>query len=168
MKLLILGAGTHGRVVQETAESTGAYEQTDFLDDRAPDAIGKLADYEHFRGTYGHAIAALGKNDLRSEWLSKLEQAGYSLATLIHPTAYVSPSASLEAGVVVLPLAAIHTRAIIQKGAIIGIGSLVDHDATVCEYSHINTGAIVTAGCTVKSLTKLEAGAVCSDNPINL
>lgn len=68
----------------------------------------------------------------------------------------------------VLPLAAIHTKAVIQKGAIIGIGSLVDHDATVGEYSHINTGAIVTAGCTVKSLTKLEAEAVCSDNPINL
>ena len=40
-KILIIGAGGHGRVVKEVAEACG-YKKVDFLDDNSSDAIGKM------------------------------------------------------------------------------------------------------------------------------
>ena len=46
MKLLILGAGGHGKVVKEVAEATGRYEKIDFVDDHSNIAVGKVSDLE--------------------------------------------------------------------------------------------------------------------------
>jgi hypothetical protein len=48
--LLIIGAGSHGRVVAETAEVCG-YDKIDFLDDNSRNAIGKKI---HLRGFPDH------------------------------------------------------------------------------------------------------------------
>lgn len=41
---------------------------------------------------------AFGNNELRLSWLDKLEQAHIPVMTLVHPTAYVSPTAKVEPG----------------------------------------------------------------------
>ena len=40
-KLLIIGAGGHGKVVAEVASACG-YDNVKFLDDNSPEAIGKI------------------------------------------------------------------------------------------------------------------------------
>lgn len=56
MKLLILGAGGHGKVVKEVAEAmchdsgNQFYTGIDFLDDNAPEAVGKISDLEKLCG----------------------------------------------------------------------------------------------------------------------
>ena len=47
--LLILGAGQHGRVAKEIAETMDCYSKIDFLDDLAECAIGKLSEYKNFK-----------------------------------------------------------------------------------------------------------------------
>lgn len=44
-RLLIIGAGGHGKVVAEVAADIG-YEHIDFLDDTAQEAIGKVSELE--------------------------------------------------------------------------------------------------------------------------
>lgn len=54
-RLLILGAGGHGKVVREVAlslldiDGNPVYESVDFLDDNSVDVIGKIADLEKYR-----------------------------------------------------------------------------------------------------------------------
>ena len=158
MNLLIIGAGGHGRVVKEVAQTMNKYNRIDFLDDNSELAIGKCDEYIGFRDDYTYAFVAFGSNELRSKWTEKLREAGFEIPTLIHPTAYVSPTADIEPGVVVLPKAAINSNAVIKQGSIIGMGSLIDHDVAIDEFCHINTGTIVKANCTVKSYTKIDAG----------
>ena len=107
-KLLILGAGQYGKVAKEIAESIGEFSEIAYLDDNSPLAIGKLNEYEKYSDLFDVAIVAIGIGALRIEWLEKLEKAGFEIPVLIHPTAYVSPSAVIGKGRVVRALAVFH------------------------------------------------------------
>lgn len=157
--ILILGAGGHGAVVAETAAACG-YSRIAFLDDASPEALGKLSELERFRPEFSEAIVAIGNNRFRAELQRRLEGAGFCLPALIHPTAYVSPTARIEAGTVVEPKAIVNAHAHVGEGCIVSVGAIVDHDTEIGGWSHVNAGAIVKAGGTVMPFTKLEAGEV--------
>lgn len=160
MNLLIIGAGGHGHVVKEIAQALGIYKKIDFIDDGSDIAIGTCKELKRFKESYTDAFVAFGDNALRHTWFLKAKELGYHIPALVHPRAYVSPSAIIEEGVVILPNAVINTRAKLKAGTIIGIGTLIDHDVTIGEYCHINSGAIVMAGSHIKNLTKADAGEV--------
>lgn len=155
--LLIIGAGGHGQVVAECAEACG-YKKIDFLDDNHPDAIGKIDQIDAVANNYDGVIISIGSNEIRRELIIRVQIINAPLTTLIHPRAYVSPTATVGSGSIVLPGVVIHTNAIIGKGCIISIGALIDHDAIVEDFSHINTGAIVGAG--KRASGKVEAGMI--------
>jgi UDP-N-acetylbacillosamine N-acetyltransferase len=159
MNLLILGAGGHGKVVAEIAEDIG-YDKIAFLDDNSSEAIGKIDDFSKFKGLYENAFVGIGNNRLRGEWINKLQECGYTVPTLIHPSAYVSRTATVGIGTVVEPKAVVNANSCIGDGCIISVGAIVDHDVEIGEYCHINAGAIVKAGGTIESFRKLEAGEV--------
>lgn len=161
--LLILGAGGHGRVVKETAKAIGSFNKIDFLDDNSNIAIGACNDYEKYINQYSYAFVAFGNHDLRMNWMNVLIQVGFKIPTLIHPTAYISPSSIIGEGSFVGVGAIINTNVVVEKGCIIGIGALIDHDSIVSEYCHINTGAIVKSGSRIHSFIKVDAGIVYSN-----
>ena len=72
-RLLILGAGGFGHMIQETARLLG-YEEVVFLDDavKGADVIGKCCDYKAFLNEYDTAAAALGDSGMRLYWTEKL------------------------------------------------------------------------------------------------
>lgn len=159
MKLLILGAGGHGKVVAEVAADCG-YDEIAFLDDHNAEAIGPVSSYAQYVTKFDAAFVGIGNNAVRCELLEKLSAAGFEIPVLIHPTAYVSPTATVGAGTVIEPKALVNTNADISKGCIISVGAIVDHDTVLGRCCHVNAGAIVKAGGRVESLEKLEAGQV--------
>ena len=161
-RLLILGAGGFGQVVKELAEELGIYYGIAFLDDAAQgaDVLGKLDDYEKFLGEYTHAIVAMGNNALRLAWLDKLEQAGYLLPVLRSPFAWVSGSAVVEKGCILLPFAQVGAHAWVERGCILNTGSIVDHNCALEPGCHICLNSVVKNQAKVPSCTKVEAGEV--------
>ena len=157
-KLLILGAGQYGMVAKEIAEATGDYTAIAFLDDNNPIAIGKLQDYEKYASEYDAAIIAIGNAVLRLDLLEKLEQCGYQIPVLIHPTAYVSPSAEIAAGSFIEPMTVIHTEVVIGKGCIISAGTIVNHNSKIGSGCHLNCGTIVASNSKVQDQTKTQYG----------
>ena len=186
--LLILTAGGHGQVVGETAACVG-YEKIGFLDDGkelgaavggggcngngcqpnvgAPigKVIGGTGDVDRFlaSGEYDAVFPALGNNSARQKWMEEREvlvRGRSGVPTLVHPTAWVSPSAKLGPGVIVEAMAVVNANVVVGPGTIIGIGVKVDHDAVIGECAHIDAGAIVHARGKVNDLAKVEAGAV--------
>ncbi len=156
MRMVILGAGGYGRTVADIAEQIG-YTAL-FLDD---------ADKEHPLSSFYQYIncdtvfaIAFGNNDLRLQWIEKLEKAGAKVSSLIHPTAYLSPTAIVQDGVVILPNVTINTNVIIEKGCIINLGAIIDHDCVIEKGCHICIGAIIKGENRIKSKTKIEAGTV--------
>ena len=157
--LLIIGAGGHGKVVKEIAEALG-YNNIAFLDDNSPEAIGKTSDSKAFLDDYQEAFVGIGNNKFRGELLARLEQEGFTIPVLIHPTAYISKTATIEKGTVVEPKAIVNANSKVGIGCIISVGSIVDHDAVLEDCVHVNAGAICKAGSFVAKETKLEAGQV--------
>ena len=161
-KIMIVGAGGHGKVVAEIAQDCG-YGQIAFLDDNSTEAIGKVNELERFVQLYPEAFVAIGNNEVRGNILTLLKNAGYEIPTLIHPTAYISKTAKIGSGTVVEPKAIVNTNAKIEEGCIISVGAIVDHDTQVGCCVHVNAGAVVKAGTSMKAYQRLDAGMVWSD-----
>lgn len=159
-KLLIIGAGGHGKVIRELAESTGVYDAIDFIDDNSVTAIGRVDDLEKFRSKYQNALVSIGNNELRAKLYKKIVELGYEIPILIHSTAYISESCQIGRGTVVEPKAIINSNVLIGEGCIISPGTIIDHDVVLGEYVHANSGSIIMAGSTVDSFSKIDAGCV--------
>lgn len=166
MKLLILGAGGHGQVVKEVAEAMKddwgqpLYDKIDFLDDENERAIGRLEEVAQYLRDYDEAFVGIGNNQLRKQCMEVLEDLGFSIPVLIHPSAYVSNSAVIEKGVVIEPKVIVNANTQISKGTIVSVGAIVDHNTQIGPYCHINAGAICKAGSQIPEEGKLDAGEV--------
>ena len=161
-KLLILGAGGYGRTIADVASQLGCYSSIAFLDDgqSGPDVLGKCHEYALFADETTQVYPAFGNNTVRLQWIRRLEESGVSVPVLVHPKAYVSPKASLEAGTVVLPMAVVNTGSRLEKGCIVNIGVLIDHDCVIEEGCHLAPGVVIKAENRIPAGMKIESGAV--------
>lgn len=157
--LLIIGAGGHRKVVAEVAEDIG-YKHIAFLDDNAPEAIGKIFGLEKYKNQYSDTFVGIGNNELRGKLIGKLLDCGYTVPVLVHPSAYVSRIAGVESGTVIEPKAIVNANSHISIGCIISVGAIVDYDVEIGDCCHVNAGVIVKAGGKVERYRKLEAGEV--------
>jgi len=159
-RLLILGAGQYGTVAKEVAEAMGCYKNISFLDDKSPNAVGKLEDYATFSSKYPYAFVAIGDLSLRGEWIRRLREAGFFLPVLVHPRAVVMPSAEVGAASIIEAMAVVNSNAVVGEGSIISSGSVVNHNATVGNWCHIDCNAVVPANEKVPDQTKILYGTV--------
>ncbi|MBX3575926.1 MAG: acetyltransferase [Rhizobiaceae bacterium] len=154
-RLLIVGAGGHGRVVADAALEAG-FADIAFLDDSVaanptsgPFAvIGPLADIERLAGAWPSAIAAVGNNARRLELLARLRGAGYATPLVRHPAAALSRHATVGAGVFVAAGAVVNIGARLGDAVIVNTGATIDHDCVLADGVHVSPGAHL--GGTVK------------------
>lgn len=154
-KLLILGAGGHGKVVSEIAQLMKQWEEIAFLDDREDISevlgipiVGKLADLSALRSEYEYAFVAIGSNTARLKWTEKLSHHDFKIPTLIHPSSTVSAKSFIEEGTVIMAGAVINPDTKIGRSCIINTASTIDHDCILQEGVHTSPG--VHLGGTVK------------------
>ena len=153
MRIVILGGGGHGAVVAEAVHAAGVHELIGFCDDDPiRQGVGGLA----HRGTIAAAwtladglVLGVGNVALRRQWLEHGIGCGLHAPAIVHPRAWVSPSARLGAGVVVMAGAIIQARADIGAGTIINTGASVDHDCHIGAYAHCAPGARVAGDVTI-------------------
>lgn len=155
-RLVILGSGGYGRTVYDVAEQLG-YSIT-VLDDC--DREHPLDSFSLYIDPDTQFIPAFGNNEFRLRWLERIEKAGGKPATLIHPSAYVSPKAHVSEGCVVLPGAIINTGTRIGKGCIINLGATVDHDVIIEDGVHLCIRCIVKGENRISRCEKMEAGEI--------
>lgn len=170
-KLLVLGAGGHGKVVAETAQIMNKWSEIAFLDDRdcinnviGIPVIGKLNDYLTLSGEYDYAFVAFGDNKLRLNWIEKLEQAGFLVPSLIHPSSIISKTANISCGTIILAGTIINSSASIGVGCIINTAASLDHDSIIENGVHISPGVSIGGTVRIGSYTWVCIGANISNN----
>ena len=161
-KLLILGAGGYGKTVWDVAKQLGIYEEIHFLDDNQTGGLvlGKCEEYAAFADAQTEVYPAFGNNETRMRWLKVLQEAKTPIPTLVHPRAYVSPTARLGMGTVVLPMAVVNTGVQVGSGCIVNIGALIDHDSILEDGVHLAPGAIVKAENRIPEKMKVDSTQV--------
>jgi acetyltransferase EpsM len=90
-----------------------------------------------------NAVGGIGNIAVRIQVFERLAEAGFTCPAVVHPSAVVEPSAVLNAGVQVFPLAYVGSEARIGYGAIINTGAIVSHDCQVGNYANLSPGAIL-------------------------
>ena len=114
-RLVILGAGGHGRVAADIAGKNG-YDSIAFLDDtkktcgRYP-VMGESARFSEYDCDF---FVAIGNPQVRRRMQEMLLTAGKQVTTLIHPSAVIGEDVTLGAGTLVA------AGAVINPGAVIG------------------------------------------------
>lgn len=149
MKIYIYGASGHGLVVADIARALG-FEPI-FIDD------DKSKGFDGFESADNALPMALGVGDnlIRSKLYDKAKNAGFSLASLIHPSAVVSPSAAIGDGAVVMPNATINAKAVVGSGAIINSGAVIEHECEIGEFAHISPNVALAGGVKVGDFTHI-------------
>ena len=84
-----------------------------------------------FLTAYDEVIVATGDNDLREYKLSILTLLTIPIATIVHPTAVISPFTEVGTGCTILANAVININAAIGQGCIINNGAIVEHDCII-------------------------------------
>ena len=165
--LLILGAGGHAKVVAETALASGTASSVSFLDDSpTTTSLGfpvlgplSLSLDSSLSLRFSNACVALGDSVTRLLWINRLLDSGYCLPTIIHPTSWISPSASIDKGSVVFAHAVIQSECSIGTGSIINTSCSVDHNSFLSSGVHISPGARLAGSVSVGFRSWIGIGA---------
>lgn len=179
--LIVLGGGEHARVVIEAARTQGdrwavqGYVAPDAgaatipavpwlgddatlaarLEDLAPDDRPWLV--LGFGG--GETAGALAARTATTERFT-----GMRWATIVHATAWISPTATLDHGVVVLAGAVVNTGAHVLRHAIVNSAAVVEHDVLIGAGSHVAPGAVIGGGARVHEHAFIGLGARVRDH----
>jgi sugar O-acyltransferase (sialic acid O-acetyltransferase NeuD family) len=150
-KVLIYGAGGHGKVVADAALSAG-FGVVGFADDDVARrgkyllglevrATGLDGAVRLCRSEGAGYVVAIGANAARKCVFDSLRQSGLDPLTIVHPSARVASSARLGAGTVVFACAVVNVDATVGENGIINTAASVDHDCVLGPHTHISPGA---------------------------
>jgi len=161
-RLVILGAGGHGRVVADCASATDKYQEIVFLDDCLPQRnqnahwsiIDTPDNWQKYR-TQSEFIVAFGQNALRKKFTQEITNEQGKLATIIHPTAVVSNQVSIGKGTVIFANVTINFGVTIGDGCILNTACSIDHDCHVLDFVHISPQVAIAGGATIGAMSWL-------------
>jgi sugar O-acyltransferase (sialic acid O-acetyltransferase NeuD family) len=177
-RVLVWGAGGHGRVVTDLVRAAG-HRVRGYID-RNVSLLGNgmvadpacimitesewLNEMSHRRQARGFDALALGigSNDVRQACFQKCTHV--AMPPLVQPAAWVSPSAALGSGTVVLATAVVNAGAHLGCAVIVNSGAIVEHECFVGDAAHVSPGAVLCGGVRVGNRAWIGAGAVVIPN----
>jgi sugar O-acyltransferase (sialic acid O-acetyltransferase NeuD family) len=160
-ELILIGAGGHCRACIDVIEQEGRFAIAGIVD--FPEQIGQtLLGYpvigsdiqlpelsQRFRNFF-IALGQIKSGRRRADLFEELQRLDVEMPVLVSPSAYISPSASIGSGTIVMHGAIVNACARIGSNCIINSRAVVEHDAVIGSHCHISTGAIVNGGARVK------------------
>jgi acetyltransferase EpsM len=159
--LVVYGAGGHGKSVIELVQAAGGYQLVGVIDD-AVAAGTRVLDFEVLGsgdqlrelrmdgvGLAVNAVGGIGDIRSRVRVFDRLAAAGFKCPTVIHPTAFVEPSAELADGVQIFPHAYVGSQARLGYGVIVNTAAIVSHDCEIDDYVNLAPGSVLAGAVTV-------------------
>lgn len=168
MKIMIIGQGGHSKVVRDVILSNRKNQIIGFLDDQYKKLVmtekgfcGPISAAGKMVNWFGDVrfIIAIGNNQIRKTIVRRLDLLDAQYATLIHPSAVVSPSAVIGNGCVITAHAVINADSRIGRHSIINTGAVIEHDSELGDFVHVSPNATLTGAVKIKEGTHVGAGA---------
>jgi UDP-perosamine 4-acetyltransferase len=170
--VIIIGAGGHAAVVADALQAAGVsvlgFTDADATKHRSRrcglSVLGGdatvLAGYDRNEVLLANGVGGVRGTDARRAVQLRLQEVGWRFATVIHPTAIVSPHARVGDGVQLLAGSIVQVSAAIGEGTIVNTAAIVEHDAEVGDYVHVAPRALLCGAVTVGNSSHIGAGAV--------
>jgi sugar O-acyltransferase (sialic acid O-acetyltransferase NeuD family) len=166
MRLAILGASGHGKVIADIALLLG-YTDVVFFDDAWPSkssvgrwsVVGTTETLLSAMADFDAVIVGIGDNRIRLEKFAVLIAASAPLVTLVHPAAVVSNFAQIGIGSVICAGAILNVDAVLGAAVIVNTGATVDHDCRLADGVHIAPGVHLSGDVHVGAISWVGVGA---------
>lgn len=165
--VVVYGAGGHGKTLIELIRAIGNLTPVGVVDDRQAKGSGMLgvpvvgdrsvlADLRsHGLGLAVNGVGGISNPGARIAVAHALSAAGFTLPTLVHPSAVVESSAQLAGGVQILAHAYVGSDATIGPGVIVNTGAVVSHDCVLGANVNLAPGCLLAGGIEVGAGTLL-------------
>jgi sugar O-acyltransferase (sialic acid O-acetyltransferase NeuD family) len=132
-------------------------DDVDHILETNPRYHDEISSVEILRHKY--IINCIGDPAARSRIYRELAPRGVKYWTLVHPTAYVAPTAKVGAGCIICPLVFVGPYAQIGDNVAINVGSTVGHDVIVGRSAVLSPGSRLNGHATCGIAAFLGAGA---------
>ncbi len=165
-RLIVIGAGGHGKVIADIALKNG-YSDIYFVDDYVTDTVmgfdvlGKTDCIETLIDGKTDFVIGIGNNEIRKRIAAKYE---LSPVTLVHPSAQIASNVFIGKGTVIMAQAVVNSGSEIGLHSIINTGAVVEHDNSIGDYVHISPRVALGGTVRVENLTHIGIGATVKNN----
>ncbi len=158
--LIVFGNETADEIVSAAEEVGG--DQFDVIRKFVfHEKIGSDPEYLNFVQSHSNLSYIIGMTDVRLKPKVKAfaDESNMTPVSIVHPTAYVAPSASIGNGVFVAPQAVISVNANVEDHCIIHIHSSVGHDCKIGKFCVVLPGARISGNVSLGKSVMIGSGA---------
>ena len=157
--MYLYGAGGHAKSVRDILESMGINIDAVYDDNPQTEKFMEKP-VVHSLVEAKEIVICIGDNRTRKAIAERLIKNQIVFGKAIHPSATVSPYATIGEGTVVMPGAFVNSGAKIGKHCIVNTGAVIEHDCVLGDYSHIASNATLGGGVNVGEGCLIGTGAV--------
>jgi len=161
-RILIVGAGGHGRSVAESIELRGNFQIAGFIEKKQVwdyPVLGAVEDISVFSDRAESLVVAIGNNRVRKALFGKAKASGFMLPSIIHPAAFVSSRAVIGEGCSIMAGAVVGTEAVLGRGCVVNVNASADHHCRLEDFAHLGVGVQLAGGVIVGDSAWLQAGS---------
>jgi sugar O-acyltransferase (sialic acid O-acetyltransferase NeuD family) len=169
--VILFGGGGHAKMLIDLLQAEGKYRIEGILDDgKSPgtlvlgisilggkDLLPRL--YQSGLRLAINAVGGIGNVQTRMVVSNFLEETGFTLPPVRHPSSLVETSAQLANGCQVFAKAYVGAEARVGKGAIASTGCIISHDCILEDYAIVSPGAILAGEVTIGAGALVGMGA---------
>ena len=172
-KIVIYGAGGHGKVIADIVEKSHGTILA-FVDDDESRWNKSLLGYPIWGGmdyllqsrdreTFA-VIIGIGDNHIRERIQQILARKNFHFGTAIHPSAQLGKEVTVGEGTVVMANGIINSAARVGRHCIVNTAAIVGHDCIVGDFVHVSAGAILGGAVRVDDYCWIGMGASIINN----
>lgn len=165
-KLLIVGAGGHGKVCIDVAEQMNLWEEIKLIDDHQTgfvlekEIIGTTEliksdltkEYDFFVG--------IGDNKIRKKIFEKILKQKGNIVNLISPHAVISQYVEMGFGNLLMPQSVVNSNVKIGDGNILNTSAILEHCVNIMDFNHIAPQATLLGNVRVGELNFIGSNSV--------
>jgi sugar O-acyltransferase (sialic acid O-acetyltransferase NeuD family) len=171
LDLILVGAGGHAGSCIDVIQEEGKYRIAGLVGLKSQvgtkhfgvEVIGSDEELDGLANQYQYALVATGQiktAEKRVQLFRLLKEKGFTLPSIIAPTAHVSLHSKIGEGTIVMHGAIVNFGASVGSNCIINSNALIEHDTQVGDHCHISTGSILNGNISIGKGSFVGSGAI--------
>lgn len=171
IELLLIGAGGHCRSCIDIISCIPKFgiagvvdrDGTDLKEVMGYNIIGTDSNLEVLLDNFNQVHIAVGQiktPKIRINLFNRAKSYGAEFPFIVSPTAYLSQTANIGEGTVLMHLTVVNSSAEVGRNCIINNKALIEHDSIIGPHCHISTGVLINGGVVIEEGCFVGSGAI--------
>ena len=171
--VILIGGSGHAKAIIEIIEMSKEYHIVGITDNNSVkranivSGVSIIDNDENLQTYFGNGIkrafitlGSVGDIKPRVRLYNMLNEIGFELINVIHPSAIIADSLTMGTGNALMAGSIINAYTTLGNNCIINTGTIVEHDCIIEDHVHISTGAKLAGNVKVKEGTHIGIGAI--------